>query len=89
VIVATPGVGTATSGDKRRDRKGGAIGGLHGRVMEFLVHVLCQVEDVGHHFICGHEAVGVESVDDTLFGLTKMAGAKNATQYHESKVMRM
>jgi hypothetical protein len=54
---------------------------LQGWSREFIVHVLCKVEDVGHHFVRGEEALGVERVEDTLFGLNEVAGAGDATQH--------
>jgi hypothetical protein len=44
------------------------------------------VEDVGHHLIGGQHVVGVEDVNDTLFGLAEKAGARDATQHEEAKV---
>jgi hypothetical protein len=48
---------------------------------------MCQVKDVGHHFIGGHEVVCVEGFNDTLLGLAERAGAKNAAQHEEVKVV--
>jgi hypothetical protein len=44
------------------------------------------VEDVGHHLIRIQQVVGVEGVNDTLFGPTEGAGAGYATQ-HEAEVV--
>jgi hypothetical protein len=72
--VSTSAIGTAASSEKRRIGRGEAIKGWQGRSREFLVHVLCKVENVGHDFFLGEAIVGVERVDDTLFGLTEVAG---------------
>jgi hypothetical protein len=53
----------------------------------FLVHVVCQVEDDGHHLINRQEVVSVEGVNDTLHALSKRAGARNATQHEEAEVV--
>jgi hypothetical protein len=45
------------------------------------------VEDVGHYLIGGHEVVGVEGFNDTLLGLTERAGAGDATEHEEAKVV--
>jgi hypothetical protein len=47
------------------------------------------VEDVGHHLISRQEVVSVESVNDTLLGLTERAGVGNATQHEEAEVVRV
>jgi hypothetical protein len=47
------------------------------------------VEDVGHHFACREEVVGVERVDDTLFGHTEVAGVRDVGEHEESHVVRM
>jgi hypothetical protein len=56
---------------------------------DVLVHVLCHVEDASHHFVRGEEVVCVKRVDDTLFGVTEVAGAKDATEHQEAQVVRM
>jgi hypothetical protein len=48
---------------------------------------VCQVEDVGHHVINGHEVICVERVDDTLFRLTVWAGDENTAQHEEAEVV--
>jgi hypothetical protein len=53
----------------------------------FPVHVVCQVENVGHHLIIRHEVVRVDSVNDTLLGLMERAGVGNATQHEEAEVV--
>jgi hypothetical protein len=45
------------------------------------------VEDDGHHLISIQHVVGVEGVNDTLFGLAERAGVGNATQHEEAKVV--
>jgi hypothetical protein len=57
--------------------------------MEFLVYVLCHVEDACHLLVCGHAVVGVESVDDTLLGLSEGAVAGNAAHHYEARVVRV
>jgi hypothetical protein len=42
--------------------------------------------DDGHHLISRH-VVGVEGVNDTLFGLTERAGAGYATQHEKTEVV--
>jgi hypothetical protein len=37
------------------------------------------MENDGHHIVRGEEVIGVERVDDTLFGLTEAAGGADAT----------
>jgi hypothetical protein len=87
--VSTSAIGTATSRDKRRDGRGGAIKGWQGRSNDFLYYFLCHVEDDGRHFVRGEEVVCVERVDDTLFGLTEVAGATDATEHKEAQIVRM
>jgi hypothetical protein len=41
------------------------------------------LEDVDHDLIGGQQVVGVEGVNDTLFGLAERAGAGDATQHEE------
>jgi hypothetical protein len=53
------------------------------------VHVPSHVKDVGHHLVRGKEVVGVERVDDTLFGLNKIASARDVAEHEESHVVRM
>jgi hypothetical protein len=48
---------------------------------------MCQVEDAGHHLISRQHAIGVEGVNDTLFGQTERAGAGYATQHEEAEVV--
>jgi hypothetical protein len=45
------------------------------------------VEDDGHHFMSRQHVVGVEGVNDTLFGLTERVGAGYATQHEEAEVV--
>jgi hypothetical protein len=45
------------------------------------------VENVGYHFIGGHEVVCVEGINHTLLGLAEGAGAGNAAQHEEAKVV--
>jgi hypothetical protein len=52
-----------------------------------LVHIVRQVEDACHHVISGKPVVGVERVDDALFGLTVWAGARNTVQHEETEVV--
>jgi hypothetical protein len=87
--VSTSVVGTATGSDKRRDGRGGAIKGWQGPSSDVLVHVSCEVEDSCHHFVRGEEVVCVERVDDTLFGMIEVAGARDDTEHGEAHVVRM
>jgi hypothetical protein len=50
-----------------------------------LVHIVCQVEDVGHHVISGQQVVCFERVDDALFGPTVWAGARNTAPHEETE----
>jgi hypothetical protein len=58
-----------------------------------LVHIVRQVEDVGHHVISGQQVVCVERVDDALFGRTVWAvwtvwaGARNTAQHEATEVL--
>jgi hypothetical protein len=78
-----------TISDERRDGRGGCVGDRRALSTGFLVHVVRQVEDVGHHLISIHEVVRVKSVNGTLFGLTERAGAGDATQHEEAEVVRV
>jgi hypothetical protein len=45
------------------------------------------VEIAGHHLIGGHEIVCVEGINNTLLNVAEGAGAGNAAQHEEAKVV--
>jgi hypothetical protein len=67
-VAASSAAGTATNGDKSIDGRGGVISGWQGRSSELVVHVTSEVKDASHYLVRGEDVVGVERVDDTLFG---------------------
>jgi hypothetical protein len=67
-VLSASGVRTATSTDKRGDGRGGSVRGWQARSSDFVVNVVCKVEDAGHHFVGGHEVVCAKGIDDALLG---------------------
>jgi hypothetical protein len=47
------------------------------------------VQDAHHPIVRGEEVVGFERVDDTLFGLTEVAGVGDSAEHEESHVVRI
>jgi hypothetical protein len=48
---------------------------------------MCKVEDVGHHFVGGHEVICVEGVDDTLLCLSERTVVGYATQHEHAQIV--
>jgi hypothetical protein len=61
--------------------------GSDGKPRELFLHITGKVDNDGHDFVRGQEAVSVEGVDDALFGLAERAVARYTTQHEESQVL--
>jgi precorrin-3B methylase len=57
--------------------------------MDFFIHVLREVQNASHNVNCGQHVVCVKCVDNTMFGLAKLAVLGIATQHEQSKVVRV
>jgi hypothetical protein len=63
--------------------------GGQSRVREIVVHVLSHVEYVDHNLVCGEEVVGIEGVDDALFGMARGSVAGYTPQHEHAHVVRV